>query len=92
MLTFCPRCASERWVCKAHQHRPWGGEHGCSCGAAGSPCPICNEVAPGEKPALPPGFQVEAEADFTPLLDDDVEREEVQEAFRRLIEAARRKH
>jgi len=91
-MQICIRCWGARWVCEAHTDQPWGNDKGCLCGAPGSPCPICNRVAPEGKPAMPDGFKAEAEAEFDPPLDDAAERAEVQEALRRIFETARRKH
>jgi hypothetical protein len=30
------------WVCENHPDTPWDGDHACSCGGAGAPCPRCN--------------------------------------------------
>jgi hypothetical protein len=43
-------------VCENHPARPWEGEHACTCGAAGAPCPWCNMPEKGEMPRLPEGF------------------------------------
>ena len=38
----CSLCEDCGWVCETHPDRPWEGEHACTCGAAGAPCPRCN--------------------------------------------------
>jgi hypothetical protein len=38
----CILCADTGWVCENHPRRPWEGPHGCDCGGAGMPCPVCN--------------------------------------------------
>jgi hypothetical protein len=51
------RCDNARIVCEAHPELPWGdGPRACPCGAAGEPCPLCNNVADGEVPEMPEGF------------------------------------
>jgi hypothetical protein len=52
-----------RWVCENHPDRPWGSGHGECCGAAGMPCPDCNEPHDGERPAVGD--------DFVPAFDRD---------------------
>jgi hypothetical protein len=52
----CWRCDGCLWVCEAHRERPWLGEHACGCGAAGMPCPICNQTDNATEPKMPPGF------------------------------------
>src|ERR1700754_1750126 len=39
----CSRCEDCGWVCENHPERSWEGEHACTCGGAGMPCPRCNE-------------------------------------------------
>jgi hypothetical protein len=46
-------------VCEEHPGRPWGDPNGCTCGAAGMPCPRCNRAAEGEEPRMPEGFKTE---------------------------------
>jgi hypothetical protein len=53
---FCGDCG---WLCEAHQ-APWFGEHTCTCGAAGAPCPLCNSPTDdGTQPRMPKGFKTE---------------------------------
>ncbi|WP_156526917.1 hypothetical protein [Bradyrhizobium sp.] len=52
----CPRCDGTHWVCESHPERPWDGPNACGCGAAGDPCPDCNDAAPGDMPLLPKGL------------------------------------
>jgi len=62
----CPRCDDARWVCEAHEDRPWEGAdspRACKCGGAGMPCGLCNR---GDEPELEPGFQVTAAARHGP--------------------------
>jgi hypothetical protein len=54
----CWRCDGCLWVCEAHPERPWEGPLACGCGAAGSPCRICNTVEP---PPLPPDFKIDTD-------------------------------
>ena len=51
----CTACDDTRWVCEAHDDRPWEGPRACTCGGAGMPCPVCNTKEPPEMPA---GFRV----------------------------------
>jgi hypothetical protein len=44
-------------MCESHPDRPWEGEHACTCGAAGAPCPRCNVPEKDEAPRLPEGFR-----------------------------------
>jgi hypothetical protein len=54
---ICTQCRNARWVCENHPIAPWGDvEGGCSCGAAGMPCPKCNASDGLEPPEMPPGF------------------------------------
>jgi hypothetical protein len=52
----CPQCEDTGWVCEDHPDTPWDGDHACSCGAAGMPCPRCNpsdlDHPPRRLPAL----------------------------------------
>lgn len=56
-MTPCPACEDERWVCESHPDQPWSGPHGCTCGGAGMPCPICNPSSLHDPPKMPPGFE-----------------------------------
>jgi hypothetical protein len=56
---ICPQCEDGGWVCEEHPGRPWQGEHACTCGAPGMPCPRCNTPAEGQTPRMPDGFQTE---------------------------------
>jgi hypothetical protein len=49
----CTRCEDCGLVCEDHPGRLWQGDHACTCGAAGMPCPGCNQIEEGEEP--PPG-------------------------------------
>jgi hypothetical protein len=91
-VKYCARCANERWVCEAHDDRPWGGEHGCTCGAAGEPCPICNKVGPEAVPEIPDGFVVDTAASIDPLANIDPERESLGDALARVMAAAAQRH
>lgn len=45
----CDRCDSMGWVCEAHDQRLWDSgvsSRPCTCGAAGMPCPSCNQFDP----------------------------------------------
>jgi hypothetical protein len=53
----CSLCEDCGWVCENHPARPWEGEHACTCGAAGAPCPRCNVPEKDEAPRLPEGLQ-----------------------------------
>jgi hypothetical protein len=59
----CLVCEDIGWVCEAHPERPWEGPHGCGCGAAGAPCPWCNEPAEGETPRMAEGFKTVVDKD-----------------------------
>jgi hypothetical protein len=59
----CTLCEDRAWVCEAHPNRPWDGEHACGCGAAGMPCPLCNQSAKGETPRMPDDFKVDLDKD-----------------------------
>lgn len=39
----CKACQDTGWVCEAHSDKAWIGRRSCGCGAAGIPCPRCNE-------------------------------------------------
>jgi hypothetical protein len=56
----CPCCDGTGWVCEEHQDQPWEGPHACTCGAAGAPCPHCNQSDDGAAPRMPPGFEPDA--------------------------------
>jgi hypothetical protein len=47
----CPCCDDTSWVCEDHPDQPWEGPHACRCGAAGAPCPHCNQPDDGGAPA-----------------------------------------
>jgi len=38
------------WAYESHPDRPWEGEHACTCGGAGAPCPRCNVPEKDEAP------------------------------------------
>jgi hypothetical protein len=59
----CPQCEDCGWICEEHPGRPWEGPHTCTCGAAGIPCPTCNQPAQGEMPRMPEGFRTEVDKD-----------------------------
>jgi hypothetical protein len=59
----CPQCEGCGWVCEEHPGRPWQGDHACSCGAPGMPCPRCNAPNEGETPRMPEGFQTDFDKD-----------------------------
>jgi len=44
---------------RAGSSRPWEGEHACTCGAAGAPCPRCNASDADTAPRMPKGFKTE---------------------------------
>jgi hypothetical protein len=44
----CALCEDCGWVCENHPDRPWSGDHACTCGGAGEPCPRCNPTEDGE--------------------------------------------
>jgi hypothetical protein len=60
-MVECQPSQDARWVCENHPDKPWGGGHGECCDATGRPCPDCNELHDGERPAMA--------ADFTPAFD-----------------------
>jgi cold shock CspA family protein len=58
----CVKCSLREdcgWVCETHPGRPWEGDHACTCGAAGAPCPWCNLPDKDGAPRLPEGFRTE---------------------------------
>jgi hypothetical protein len=60
----CARCDDDRWVCEAHDERPWGtSPRACRCGGAGMPCPSCNQSDP---PRMPPGFKIDVDEEGSP--------------------------
>jgi hypothetical protein len=59
----CILCDDAGWVCENHPTRPWEGEHACTCGGAGAPCPMCNSSEHGETPRMPDGFKIEVDKD-----------------------------
>ena len=58
----CALCEDFGWVCENHPHKPWEGEHACNCGAAGAPCPWCNQSDAEHPPRMPDGFDERASA------------------------------
>ena len=46
-------------VCENHPDTPWDGEHACTCGAAGMPCPQCNPSDLDHPPRPPAGTHIE---------------------------------
>src|SRR5262249_30991492 len=51
VMDKCPRCDGSRWVCEAHEDRPWEGAdspRAYKCGGAGMPCGLCNTGDPPE--------------------------------------------
>lgn len=82
-MKFCLRCVGTRWVCEAHPVMPWEGAHGCSCGAPGEPCPVCNRTAQGDAPAMPDGFKAETRRDVD-LSDTATDLDEVEIALARI--------
>jgi hypothetical protein len=55
----CALCEDCGWVCESHPDRPWEGEHACTCGAAGAPCPQCNAIDDDMAPRMPKGSKTE---------------------------------
>jgi hypothetical protein len=57
----CTICGNARWVCEDHADKPWGGASdrvgACHCGAAGMPCPLCNQTVGKRPPEMPPGYR-----------------------------------
>ena len=53
----CAVCEDCGWVCETHPDRPFQGEHACTCGDAGEPCPRCNDD--DTEPRAPTGFKAE---------------------------------
>jgi hypothetical protein len=52
----CEVCDNTGWVCENHADRPsdcGDSERACTCGGAGTPCLVCNQPEPGERPRLP---------------------------------------
>jgi len=60
VIDECIGCEDCGWVCEDHPGRPWDGAQACGCGAAGAPCPWCNE---GDPPRMPEGFKTEVDKD-----------------------------
>src|SRR5262245_31732529 len=48
VMDKCPRCDGSRWVCEAHEDRPWEG-------SSPRACPLCNADV---KHTIMPGFHV----------------------------------
>jgi hypothetical protein len=46
----CSLCEDCGWAYESHPDRPWEGEHACTCGGAGAPCPRCNVPEKDEAP------------------------------------------
>jgi hypothetical protein len=64
-MKLCLRCDNARFVCEAHPDLPWeDGPRACPCGAAGKPCPLCNQVEDGDVPEMPEGFITIAKRDL----------------------------
>jgi hypothetical protein len=59
----CTLCQDIGWVCETHPGKPWNGPNACPCGAAGAPCPWCNQYDEETPPRMPEGFLVEIEKD-----------------------------
>jgi len=57
----CLVCEGCGWVCESHPERPWEGEHACTCGGAGMPCPNCNPADERTAPRPPEGFKTQAD-------------------------------
>jgi hypothetical protein len=57
----CSLCEDCGWVCETHPGRLWEGDHACTCGGAGAPCPWCNLPDKDGAPRLPDGFRTEFE-------------------------------
>jgi hypothetical protein len=64
----CLLCEDCGWVCENHPDRPFEGEHACTCGGAGDPCPRCNAGDENTLPRPPDGFRTEV----TSVSDRDV--------------------
>jgi hypothetical protein len=54
VIAVCPLCHGLQWVCEAHPDHPWDGK---CCDGAGDPCPRCNALTQGARPALPGGYE-----------------------------------
>ena len=57
----CVVCQDCGWVCEAHPYLPWQGEHACTCGGAGAPCPRCNPSDRDAPPWMPKDFEIDDE-------------------------------
>ena len=55
----CIACEDRGWVCESHPDRPWEGQHACTCGGAGAPCPTRNVPVEGIAPRMPEGFKID---------------------------------
>jgi hypothetical protein len=58
-LMKCALCEDCGWVCENHPEPPWEGEHACTCGGAGMPCPKCNPSDLDHPPRPPTGTGIE---------------------------------
>jgi hypothetical protein len=59
----CNLCEDVGSICERHPTRPWEGDHACTCGGAGAPCPMCNSMNDADNPRMPSGFKIEADKD-----------------------------
>ena len=57
LVMKCSLCEDCGWVCENHPEKPWEGEHACTCGGAGAPCPECNRGNDEDAPRMPSGFR-----------------------------------
>jgi hypothetical protein len=59
--TTCKNCGDTRWVCEAHDERPWNNQpNACRCGEPGMSCPVCNNPRPA-------GFSAHVDRDKGPV-------------------------
>ncbi len=47
------------WVCETLPDTPFEGEHPCTCGGAGAPCPPCNSIDDDMALRMPQGSNIE---------------------------------
>jgi hypothetical protein len=59
------------WVCESHPERPWEGEHACTCGGAGMPCPKLQPCGRADGTEAARGFQdAGGQKRLAPLIPD----------------------
>jgi len=56
---ICIVCKDTGWICENHPDTPCDGEHTCTCGGAGMPCPECNPSDLDHPPRPAAGTHIE---------------------------------